>query len=148
MKEFGGTVCHQIDDKGRVRIPSKFLSRLGEHETDTEVKLVLMAGSQGCISVYPPEALEIRLAALRAIPNTSAEVVKAKRKVLSSIEYTETDKQGRVVIPGLLRTNAQIVRELVTVGMDDHFEIWAKEVYDRNDGDMGFETAFGTVGYF
>ena len=158
FKAFSGTVYHQVDDKGRVRIPSKFFLKAdGEEEAETTEKnedknysmpLYFMAGTQGCISVYMKDALEARLQALREIPNTSERVVMAKRKIMSSVERLETDKQGRVVIPTALRTYAKINKELVTVGMDDHFEIWAKEVYEPMDAEMSFSSAYGEVGFF
>ena len=157
FKAFSGTVYHQVDDKGRVRIPSKFFLKDGEDTAEASDKnddknyameLYFMAGTSGCISVYEKDALEVRLQALREIPNTSERVVMAKRKIMSSVEKVETDKQGRVVIPTPLRIYAKINKELVTVGNDDHFEIWAKEVYEPMDSEMSFSSAYGEVGFF
>ncbi len=146
---FSGTVYHQLDDKGRVRIPSRFFPKAEEgEERNFAMKFYFMAGTQGCISVYLKEGLDDRIAALRAIPNTSEKVVQSKRKILGSIESVETDKQGRAVIPPFLRTYAKIGKELVTVGMDDHFEIWAKEEHDRQDGGLTYAQAYSEVGFF
>ena len=147
MAGFTGTVYHQVDEKGRVRIPSKFLSKCLEEGADSlVVPLALMAGSQGCISVYTLDALGSRLEELDRMPETSAEVI--KRKIRGSVEESVTDKQGRLVIPPNLRNIAQINRDLVTVGMGDHFEIWSKDVFEKGEGDMSFETAFSLVGFF
>ena len=152
LEAFTGTVYHQVDDKGRVRIPSKFFPK-GEEEDEKAdknfaMKFYFMAGTQGCISVYMKEELDARLLRMRSIPDSSERVAMAKRKITSSIEKVETDKQGRVVIPTALRAYAKINKELVTVGADDHFEIWAKEVYEPMDSDMSFSSAYGEVGFF
>lgn len=149
MIGFNGTVYHQVDDKGRVRIPSKFFPKDAESEEDKSGrKFVFMAGPQGCIAVYLPESLEERIERLRNLPNDSVMIVSAKRKILGSIEYVETDKQGRVVIPTNLRDHAKIGRELVSVGMDDHFEIWSKAEFERQDMEMSFDRAYSEIGFF
>ncbi len=149
---FCGRAEHQLDDKGRVRIPSKFFPKREDGEDDGKgyaMKFYFMPGTQGCISVYLKDALDARLEKkLRNVENDTAESVKSKRKILSSIELVETDKQGRAVIPNTLRTSAKIVKDLITVGMDDHFEIWAKEQYDLVNGDMTFAQAYSMVGFF
>ena len=155
FKAFSGTVYHQVDDKGRVRIPSKFFLKddggeaaVKNDDKNYAMELYFMAGTSGCISVYEKEALEVRLQALMEIPNSSEKVVMAKRKIMGSVERVETDKQGRVVIPTPLRLYAKINRELVTVGNIDHFEIWAKEVYEPMDSEMSFKSAYSEVGFF
>lgn len=151
MDGFGGTVFHQVDEKGRVRIPAKFLSKSASGAKPGEdgvYKFVFMAGANGCISAYLEDDLNVRLARLNAIPDSDSRTVKAKRKILGSIEDVETDRQGRVVIPSALRMYAGIVRELVSVGVGDHFEIWAREVYDKMNADVSYESAYETVGFF
>lgn len=149
---YSGTVCHQLDDKGRVRIPSKFFpktdDRTDDDKRDFTMQFYFMAGSQGCISVYLPEALDRRIDAMRSVANSTEDIVRAKRKILASIESVVTDKQGRAVIPSNLRGYAKIGRELISVGADDHFEIWAKEEYERQDGNMSYDRAYNEVGFF
>lgn len=144
---FSGTVYHQLDDKGRIRIPSKFTKLFIKKEGEI-AHLKMMVGTQGCISVYLPEQHEERMERMRAIPDDNLQVVQAKRKIMSSIEDVETDKQYRIVLPPALRAYARINGDVVTVGNDDHFEIWAKEVYDPIDNAMSFQTATELVGYF
>lgn len=149
MVGFNGTVSHQIDEKFRVRIPSKFWPKGEENEEDKSGKeFYFMAGPQGCIRVYRKEALDERLNRMREVPSNSLDKMNAKRKILGSIESVETDKQGRVVIPANLRAYAKITRDLISVGMDDHFEIWAKDEYERMDLNMSFERAYLEVGFF
>ena len=44
--EFSGTVVHQLDEKGRMRIPSKFMPEIPAPEKkDAPVQVCLVAGS-------------------------------------------------------------------------------------------------------
>ena len=43
------------------------------------------------------------------------------------------DKQDRVLIPQNLREYAGLDREIVLVGVLDHFEIWSRETWDQEN---------------
>ena len=65
-------------------------------------------------------------------------------------ENCELDKQGRMVIPPFLKEEARIEKELITIGVLDHLEVWAKEVYDeaKTGGLMKSEDFVGISGKF
>ncbi len=46
------------------------------------------------------------------------------------------DKQGRILVPPSLRQYASLDKEIVLVGVLDHFEIWARELWDRENMQM------------
>ena len=50
-----------------------------------------------------------------------------KRYFLGSAEECQPDKQGRILIPNHLRQEVGIEREVVLIGMLNHFEIWSPE---------------------
>ena len=144
-----GKFYHQMDEKNRVRLPSKFLPKeLQSKEDKSGFTFYFMVGVQGCISVYTKEALAGRLERMRANKENSLDDVGAKRKILASIEEVETDKQGRIVITSNLRTAAKLNKDLVSIGVDDHFEIWAKEEYEKQDSCMSYDRAYSIVGFF
>jgi MraZ protein len=43
------------------------------------------------------------------------------------------DKQGRILIPPMLRQYAEVSREIVLVGVLDHFEIWSREKWEKEN---------------
>lgn len=51
-----------------------------------------------------------------------------QRQFLSKAMEVSLDKQGRILIPGLLRESAGLVKEIVFVGMMNRVEIWDKAV--------------------
>ena len=148
MNNLYGSCIQTVDDKWRVRIASKYLPPIPVGSTEPVIKRVSMvAGAQGCIKVYDPEVLQEWLEKkLSMLPDT-LEGLSAKRKILSTVENVDVDKQYRVVLPLSLRGYANIKREIVTIGMGDHFEIWAKEAQDAEDEKMTFESAFAKIGY-
>ncbi len=148
MNNLYGTSLQTVDEKWRIRIASKYLPPVPEGSKEPVIERVSMiAGPQGCIKVYQPEVLQEWLEKkLSMLPDT-LEGLSAKRKILGSVEHVDVDKQYRVVLPLSLRGYANIKREIVTIGMGDHFEIWAKEAQDAENEKMTFESAFAKIGY-
>jgi transcriptional regulator MraZ len=52
-----------------------------------------------------------------------------QRHLLSAAVETELDKQGRVMLPAALLTHAKLNRDVVVAGVDDHLEIWDRELW-------------------
>jgi len=140
MAFLGGKTEHQVDAKNRIRIPAKLHSDLGK-------EFFFMAGANGCIAVYPKEALEERIEKLKEIHSGDPKRLAAKRKVLASISAAVEDDQGRTLLPASLRTFAGINKSVVTVGMIDHIEIWAKERYVEEDEAIDMNEALQLVDF-
>ena len=43
----------------------------------------------------------------------------------------EVDKQGRILVPSVLREFAQLNKDVVMVGVASRIEIWSKERWDN-----------------
>lgn len=140
MSNFSGTVSHQLDGKNRIRIPAKFRAELGDD-------FYFMAGAQGCIFVYPKQALEERLEALKSIRSSDPEKMRAKRKIESSIERVSEDDQGRTTLSAMLRKHASIEKEVVTIGMGDYLEIWSKAEFEEYTSEISFDDAYALVDF-
>ncbi|MBO5046164.1 MAG: cell division/cell wall cluster transcriptional repressor MraZ [Clostridia bacterium] len=140
MEFFSGTVSHQLDAKNRIRIPAKFRAGLGK-------EIYFVAGSQGCISVFSKEVLEERIAALNAIRTSDAEKMRARRKILGSIEKVTEDDQGRTLLSAFLRGHANVQKDVVTVGMGEYLEIWSKSAYEAYTQEMTMDDAYALVDF-
>jgi MraZ protein len=46
------------------------------------------------------------------------------------------DKQERILVPPSLRQYAGLEKEIVLVGVLDHFEIWSRENWDKENTHM------------
>ena len=48
-------------------------------------------------------------------------------RILYAAIECQVDRQGRVLIPPLLRARAHLDTEVVILGVNDHLEIWSQE---------------------
>ncbi len=129
-----GTYENRLDDKNRIRIPARFLSVL-DNDYKGEI-LYFVIYTQGRIALMPESVLDERIATLQLLQPDDQKAMDALSIVLGSVEEVSKDGQGRATISKFLRKEASIEREVVTVGMGDYFEIWAKEERDKTLNEM------------
>ena len=128
-----GRFYNSIDAKNRVIIPARFRDAL-------KGQCIIAKGLDDCMEVYPQAVWEEEQAKLRSLPKSDPKARAYRRNRFYNLETCEMDKQGRIVVPGWLLQEAKLSKELVTIGMDDHLEIWSKEALERalaEDGDFG-----------
>lgn len=133
---FRGIYEHQIDDKGRMRIPAKLKRGLGDSYS-------FVRGINNCIYVFPDDVLDAKL---DEIDETLGEGSRASLLLFSSIFGAEEDPQGRVCIPAKLRAYSGITKDIVTIGRRDHIEIWSAENYNRFIENANYDEEFKTLG--
>lgn len=122
---FMGEFEHSIDAKGRIIIPSRFREDLGE-------KFYVTVGLDGCLFVYPPNEWEIFSTEIRKLPGTK-EARQLQRMFFGRAAACEVDKQGRILIPAVLRESAGLEKDIVFVGVLNKIEIWSKERWENNN---------------
>ena len=120
MRMFMGEYNHTIDAKGRLIIPSKFREILGD-------AFVVTKGLDGCLFVYDNEEWQRFEEKLRTLPITNKEARQFVRFFLAGATEAEVDKQGRILIPNVLREFAQLTKDVVLVGVGSRIEIWGRE---------------------
>ena len=114
-----GEFNHSIDEKGRLIIPAKLRDDLGEN-------FVFCNGLEGCLFVYSQEEWNKFVTELEALPRMSKDARIYKRYFFGSASEGTFDKQGRVLVPPPLRKTANLEKDVVLVGVQDHVEIWDK----------------------
>ena len=120
-----GMFEHQIDEKNRLSIPSKFRKALtGENGEKT---YSFFRGMNNCICVMEDELLDEKISSIseEAISESSH----ASTLFFGSIFSAEEDAQGRVVLPAPLKRMAGIKKDVITLGRGSRLEIWAAEKY-------------------
>ena len=118
---FLGQFDHSIDAKGRMAVPAKFRGQL-------EQGAVISKGMGTCLSVYTMQRWEEKSAEL-VLGKTSEELRDFERRIYPSANEIELDKQGRLIIPAMLRTYAGLDGEVTVAGVRDHFEIWDRATW-------------------
>ena len=119
-----GEYHHNIDEKGRLIIPSKFREELGE-------SFIVTKGLDGCLFVYSLSEWEKIVAKLKKLPFTKKDARIFTRFFLASATVCEFDKQGRVNLVNSLTLYAGIQKECAIIGVNDRLEIWALDKYNN-----------------
>ena len=120
---FIGEYHHTIDDKGRLIIPSKFRTELGD-------KFVITRGIENCLFAYPTDRWEQIVHKLESLPFTKKDARNFTRFFLSGATVAEFDKQGRINITSPLINYAGIKKDCVVIGTGDRLEIWSKDAWE------------------
>lgn len=123
---FMGEYNHTVDAKGRLIVPSKFREQLGE-------EFVVTKGLDGCLFVYENTEWKALEEKLHALPLTNANARKFSRFFLAGATTCEVDKQGRILLPAVLRDFAKIDKDAVLVGVGSRIEIWSREVWNQSN---------------
>ena len=119
-----GEFHHNIDDKSRLVVPSKFRYELGE-------TFVITRGLENCLFVYSLDEWKKIVAKLETLPFTKKDARAFLRFFLSGACECTFDKQGRICVPGPLASYASLVKECVIIGVNDRLEIWSEEKYNN-----------------
>lgn len=120
---FMGEYNHTIDPKGRVIIPAKFRDALGE-------QFVVTQGLDGCLFVYDDIEWKAFEEKLKTLPITNKEARAFVRFFLAGAADVEVDKQGRILLPAVLRDHAGLNKDVVFVGVGSRVEIWSKKNWE------------------
>ena len=119
-----GEYHHNIDEKNRLIIPSKFRYELGE-------KFIVTRGLDGCLFVYPLNEWDKITNQLNTLPFTKKDARAFSRFFLSGATECEFDRQGRINIPTPLISYASLKKECVIIGVNDRLEIWSKDLWEK-----------------
>ena len=129
MHMFMGEYNHTIDAKGRLIIPAKFREVLGD-------EFVVTKGMDGCLFVFDNSEWQVFAEKLRSLPMIDQEVRQFTRFFLAGAASVEVDKQGRILLPSVLRDFAGITKDTVLIGVGSRIEIWSK---DRWEGTVTYQ---------
>ena len=117
---FMGEYNHTIDAKGRLIVPSKFREQLGD-------EFVVTKGLDGCLFAYDNSEWKNFEEKLQKLPLTNPNARKFSRFFLAGASACEVDKQGRILLPAVLRSFAGLEKEVALVGVGSRIEIWSRE---------------------
>ena len=114
----------RVDDKGRIKIPNGFLQLL-DANYGLEVFVTSLSGQN--VRVYPMEIWIELERKLQTIPGTHPSKARFLDRVHFFGQATTRDKQGRLLIPSLLREAAQMNGSVDVLGKYNFLEIWNHE---------------------
>ncbi len=128
-----GSFAHSVDAKGRIFIPAKWRTDLGERIIVT--RGILGTKEQRCLFGMSEEQWNLFAEKFSALPVTDVMGQAFRRMLFSNAAECELDKQGRILIPNGLREYAQLAKDAVLVGVDNRIEIWPEHAWNaHSDG--------------
>lgn len=133
-----GTYRHQLDEKSRFRMPSKFKDSLKEG-------FIVSKGTNGCLFAFSKEQFEKLYEKLENVSMFDLEAQKPIRQIMSSAFETEEDKQGRILLSPELRNYAKFNKNIVTIGVGNRVEIWAEEVFEAYNSNLNLDEAASSL---
>jgi MraZ protein len=110
-----------IDDKGRLKVPNGFRTLI-ESQWGAELFVTSVTGE--FVRVYPMAVwLEIERK-LASVPSAHP----SRMRFLDRVNYfghaASLDKQGRVLVPQMLRESAAMTGEVSVLGLQNHLAVW------------------------
>ena len=111
----------RIDDKGRIKIPNGFRS-LVDSQYGPELFVTSVSGDY--VRLYPMAVwLEIERK-LAQVPSTHPSKLRFLDRVNFFGQVVAMDKQGRVVLPQILRESAGMSGDVSVLGLQNHLAVW------------------------
>ena len=119
-----GEYHHNLDDKNRLIIPSKFRYELGS-------KFIITRGLEKCLFAYSVDEWNKIIEKLNTLPFTSKDARTFMRMFLSGATECELDNNGRICITGPLMNYASLNKECVIIGVGERIEIWDQDMFNN-----------------
>ena len=118
-----GKFTHNVDPKGRLFVPAKLREELGD-------VFYVMIGLENSLMVFPEEKWEQVSASFNSVPLSDSG---ALRYIRSNVAKCEPDKQGRFVLPPILRKYADLTNDVTFLGQGDHAGSWDAAAYEAKE---------------
>lgn len=127
---FTGEYEHTLDSKNRVSIPARFRQMLSADTVGDKLYLVLGANKK--LWFYPDkyyENLVSRQYPAELIP--AEETIRYEQITFGLARWLELDPTGRIVLPDKMIARAGLGKDVVIIGVRDHFELWNRDEWER-----------------
>jgi MraZ protein len=126
---FRGAHAINLDDKGRLAIPTKFRALL---QADCEGQLVCTIDLKDpCLLLYPLSEWQEVEQKLSQLSNMVEAERRVKRILLGSAMECQLDKNGRILLSSPLRAHAGLNKKLMLVGQLNKFELWDEDTWNE-----------------
>jgi MraZ protein len=124
---FRGSSFHTIDAKGRVIIPARFRDVIRADGADG----LMISRMDNCLVGFTFNEWRNIESKILAMAEKNDNMRRFRRVFIGGSFECSCDKQDRILVPPSLRQYAELEKEIVLVGVLDHFEIWSRDNYDK-----------------
>lgn len=137
---FRGVNTINLDAKGRMAMPARYRDLLTEKYGGRLVATVDFTGR--CLLLYPIDEWEVIQQKIESLSSFDEASRRVQRMLIGHAHDLEMDGSGRLLLPQILRTRAQLDKHLALVGQGMKFEIWSEENWNEQ-ADSWFSGATG-----
>ncbi|MBB1649147.1 MULTISPECIES: division/cell wall cluster transcriptional repressor MraZ [Delftia] len=124
---FQGASSLNLDGKGRLSVPTRHRDAL---MAMAQGQVTLTKHPHGCLMLFPrTEWLQFR----ERIAQLPMSAQWWKRIFLGNAMDVDMDATGRVLVSPELREAVGLAKEVVLLGMGNHFELWDKATYEAHE---------------
>ena len=121
---FIGEYKHNLDNKGRLAIPSKFRVSLKKGAVVTK-------GLDNCLFLYSKEEWKKEAKKFSNLPVSQSKARAIARHTLAGAMEVSFDNQGRINLPSYLIKFANLKKKAVVAGLYDRLEIWDENIWEK-----------------
>ncbi len=134
MLNLRGEYDCSMDAKGRIRLPSSLLKKLGERDN---FHFVLNKGFEKHLTLYPIEVWEATVKEFEKLNAYDNDTRQFLRRFHNGATDIEMDDQMRILVPKRLCEFAGLEKEVILNAYGDKIEIWEATAYEdmMNGGD-------------
>ena len=118
-----GEFHHNLDDKNRLVIPTKYRVELGE-------SFVVTRGLEKCLYAYSLNEWNKLVEKLNELPFNKKDARTFVRSFFSGATVCEFDKSGRISITSPLIDYAGLDKACVIIGVNNRLEIWDENAFN------------------
>jgi MraZ protein len=141
---FAGEFHAHAEAGGLFRLPPIFLAAFPPPEAAVGRQVVVLKSLDQSLWLYQAQGWEAKLDAIREQLNAEQSRLLMHYVVAESV-LAELDPQGRLTIPKALRIYAEIITDVVLVGLYDRIEVWSPVCWlaylsgleERHEMDLG-----------
>jgi MraZ protein len=128
---FRGATKLNLDDKGRMVMPTRHREWLHEHSAS---RVVVTVDRDQCLLIYPVHEWEKIEKQLMSLPTLHAQARRLQRLMVGHATDLALDAHGRLLLPPELREFAALKRQTMLIGQGSRFELWDEARWnDRRD---------------
>jgi MraZ protein len=135
---FRGINAVAVDEKGRLSIPARYRDLISDEAGG--ILVVTIDTEERCLLLYPYPQWEQIERKLEALPSYHPASRRIQRLLIGHATEVEMDRNGRILVPSLLREYAGLGQMIMLIGQGKKFEIWGESQWEMaRDGWLGEE---------
>lgn len=125
---FRGLSSCQIDAKGRITVPAGYRAQMVEESNGSLI--VTIDPEERILLLYPFPAWQAIEEKLESLPTFQPAARRIQRLLIGHATECELDRQGRILLPNLLREYADLDKNVMLVGQGKKIEIWNEPLWE------------------